>query len=157
MDASVLLRRVNKILTGGNMETKCGAETEEKAIQRLPHLGIHPIFGHQTETLLQMPRRTCWKEPGSAIPWGHATVWPIQIHLWCLQITIRLSTGTPMEELEEGLTKFYSSFIHSSPELSSHKFLTSASVLKFIVHLPTAIKRNRQLVFLSVTILEALQ
>jgi hypothetical protein len=25
--ASVLLRRVNKILTGGNMETKYGAET----------------------------------------------------------------------------------------------------------------------------------
>ena len=25
------------------METKCGAETEGKAIQRLPHLGIHPI------------------------------------------------------------------------------------------------------------------
>ena len=30
--ASVLLRRGNKILTGGNMETKCGAETEGKAI-----------------------------------------------------------------------------------------------------------------------------
>ena len=38
VDASVLCRRVNKILTGGNMEKKCGAETEEKAIQRLPHL-----------------------------------------------------------------------------------------------------------------------
>jgi hypothetical protein len=37
---SVLLRRGNKILTGGNTETKCGAETEGKAIQRLPHLGI---------------------------------------------------------------------------------------------------------------------
>jgi len=24
------------------METKCGAETEGKAIQRLPHLGIQP-------------------------------------------------------------------------------------------------------------------
>jgi hypothetical protein len=34
MDVSVLFRRVNKTLTGGNMETKCGAETEEKAIQR---------------------------------------------------------------------------------------------------------------------------
>jgi hypothetical protein len=38
--ASVLLRRGNKILMGTNMETKCGAETEGKAIQRLPHLGI---------------------------------------------------------------------------------------------------------------------
>ena len=31
-DASVMFRRVNKILTGGNIETKCGAETEGKAI-----------------------------------------------------------------------------------------------------------------------------
>jgi hypothetical protein len=30
--ALVLLRRGNKILTGANMETKCGAETEGKAI-----------------------------------------------------------------------------------------------------------------------------
>jgi hypothetical protein len=48
MDASVLFRRVNKILTEGNMETRCGAETEGKAIQRLPHLGIHPLYSHQT-------------------------------------------------------------------------------------------------------------
>jgi hypothetical protein len=27
---------VNKILTGGNMETKCGAKTEGKAIQIMP-------------------------------------------------------------------------------------------------------------------------
>jgi hypothetical protein len=36
VDASVLLRRGDKILTGGNMKTKCGTETEGKAIQRLP-------------------------------------------------------------------------------------------------------------------------
>jgi hypothetical protein len=35
VDTSVLLRRGNKILKGGNMETKCGAETEGKALQRL--------------------------------------------------------------------------------------------------------------------------
>jgi hypothetical protein len=29
---SVLFRRDNKILTGANMETQCGAETEGKAI-----------------------------------------------------------------------------------------------------------------------------
>jgi hypothetical protein len=44
VDASVLLGRGNKMLTGGNMETKCGAETEGKAMQRLSHLGIHPIY-----------------------------------------------------------------------------------------------------------------
>jgi hypothetical protein len=34
VDASVL-RRGNKILKGGNMETICGAHTEGKTIQRL--------------------------------------------------------------------------------------------------------------------------
>ena len=59
VDASVLLRRVNKILTGGNRETKCGAETEGKAIQRLPHLEIHPINSHQTWILLWMLGNAC--------------------------------------------------------------------------------------------------
>ena len=36
----------------GVIETKCRAETEGKAIQRLPHLGIHSIYSHQTQTLL---------------------------------------------------------------------------------------------------------
>ena len=33
---------MNKILKGANMETKYRAETEEKAIKRLSHLGVHP-------------------------------------------------------------------------------------------------------------------
>jgi hypothetical protein len=53
VDASVLLIRRNK---GEHMERKYGVESEGKAIQRLPHLGIHPICSHQTQTLLQMPR-----------------------------------------------------------------------------------------------------
>jgi hypothetical protein len=52
VDALVLLRWVNKILTGGDTETKCVAETEGKTIQRLPLLGIHPIYTHQTQILL---------------------------------------------------------------------------------------------------------
>jgi hypothetical protein len=44
LDPSVLLRSGNKILTGGNIKTKYGAETEGKAIQRLSHLGIHPFI-----------------------------------------------------------------------------------------------------------------
>jgi len=55
VDVSVLLRRGNKN-TGENTETKCGAESEGKAIQRLPHLGIHPTYSYQTQSLLQMPR-----------------------------------------------------------------------------------------------------
>ena len=99
-DASVLLRKGNEILKGGN--TKCGAETEGKAIQRLPHLGIHPICRHQTQTLLLMPRSTCWQEPGIVIP-CEAVPEPDQYKCRCMQLTIRLSTRTPMEELGEGL------------------------------------------------------
>ena len=48
MDALDQLRRGNKIFTGGNTETKCIAETEAKAIQRLPQLDIYPIYRDQT-------------------------------------------------------------------------------------------------------------
>jgi len=41
VDVSVLLRRGNKILMGGNTGAKGGAGIEGKVIQRLPHLGIH--------------------------------------------------------------------------------------------------------------------
>jgi len=63
VDASFLLRRENNILTGGNTGTNCGSETEEKVIQRLPHLGIHPIYSHQTQSLLLMPRSACSQKP----------------------------------------------------------------------------------------------
>ena len=48
---TLLLRRWNKIPMGGVTYTKCGADG--KAIQRLPHLGIHPIYSYQIQTLLQ--------------------------------------------------------------------------------------------------------
>jgi len=41
------------------IETKYGSETEGKAIKRLFHLGIHPIYRHQTQTLWWMPRSGC--------------------------------------------------------------------------------------------------
>jgi hypothetical protein len=47
VDTSVLLRRGIKIPMGGDIETKCGAETEEKKIQRQSHLGIHPIYSYR--------------------------------------------------------------------------------------------------------------
>ena len=59
VDTSILLRRGNKIPMEGVTETKCGAETEGMTIQRLPHLGIHPIYSHQTQTLLWMPTSAC--------------------------------------------------------------------------------------------------
>jgi hypothetical protein len=57
VDTSILLRRGNKISMEG--VAKCGADTEGINIQRLPHLGIHPINNHQTQTLLQMPTSAC--------------------------------------------------------------------------------------------------
>jgi hypothetical protein len=39
VDTLILLRRGIKILMEGVTETKCGAETERKTFQRLPHLG----------------------------------------------------------------------------------------------------------------------
>jgi hypothetical protein len=53
----------------GVAETKFGAETEAMTIQKLPHLGIHPINNHQTQALLQMPKRAWWQEPDIAVSW----------------------------------------------------------------------------------------
>ena len=44
-----------KIPMEGDTDITCGAETEGKAIQKLPHLGIHPIYSYQTQTLLWVP------------------------------------------------------------------------------------------------------
>jgi hypothetical protein len=57
--ASVFLKRGNKILMGANAEIKYRAETEGKAIRRLSHLGIHPIYSQQTQTLLWIPTSAC--------------------------------------------------------------------------------------------------
>jgi hypothetical protein len=51
VDTSILLRRGNKILMEGVTETKCRVETEGMTVQRLPHLGIHPIYNHPNQTL----------------------------------------------------------------------------------------------------------
>ena len=59
MDTLVLLRRENKIPMEGVTKTKCEAETERMTIQRLLHLGMHPINNHQNQTLLWMPTRAC--------------------------------------------------------------------------------------------------
>jgi hypothetical protein len=58
VDTLVLFRRGNKISMEGVTETKCRAETEGMAIQRLPYT-IHPICNHQTQTLLWMPTSVC--------------------------------------------------------------------------------------------------
>jgi hypothetical protein len=59
MNTLLLLRLGNKIPMEGVIETKFGTETEGRTIQRLPHLGIHTVYNHLTQTLLNMPERFC--------------------------------------------------------------------------------------------------
>ena len=59
VDTLCLLRMGNKIPMEEVTETKIGAETEGRTIQRLPHPGIHPIYNHQIQTLLHMIARFC--------------------------------------------------------------------------------------------------
>jgi hypothetical protein len=59
VDTLFLLRIGNKIPIEGVTESKFGAEMEGRTIQRLPHLGIHHIDSHQTQTLLYMPAKFC--------------------------------------------------------------------------------------------------
>ena len=54
VDTSFLLRMGDKISMDGVIETKFRAKPEGTTIQILPHLGIHPINNHQTQTLLHM-------------------------------------------------------------------------------------------------------
>jgi hypothetical protein len=58
VDTWFLLRMGNKIPMEGVIETKFRAEPEGTTIQRLPHLGIHPINNYKPDTR-QMPRRAC--------------------------------------------------------------------------------------------------
>ena len=101
VDASVLRRRGNKIFMGANTETKCRTKTKGKAIQRLPYLGIHPIYSHQTQTLLQMPRSASWQEPDIAVSW-EVLLESDKYRGRCSQPTTELSTRSPMEEFEKG-------------------------------------------------------
>jgi hypothetical protein len=66
LDNSILIRRGNKIHMEGVTVTRFREETEGMTSQRLPHLGIHPIKNHQTQTLLWMPTRAYCKEPDIA-------------------------------------------------------------------------------------------
>jgi hypothetical protein len=59
VDTLFLLKMGNKIPMEGSTETKFGVEMEGRTIQKLPHPGIHPLYNHQTQTLLHIPARFC--------------------------------------------------------------------------------------------------
>jgi hypothetical protein len=52
VDTLFLLRRGNKIPMEGVTDTNCGTETEGMTMQRLPHLGFHPIQSLNTDTFV---------------------------------------------------------------------------------------------------------
>ena len=91
VDTSFLLRMGNKIPMEGVAETKFEAKTKGWTIQRLPHLGIHPINNHQTQTLLHMPARFCWQDPDIAISCEAMPV-PGKYRSGCSQSSIGWST-----------------------------------------------------------------
>jgi hypothetical protein len=83
---------------GGVTESKFIAETEETTTQRLPHLGIHPVNNHQTQTLWQMPTRAYRQEPDiSCILRGSASAG--KYRSGCSQSSIGWNTGSPMKGL----------------------------------------------------------
>jgi hypothetical protein len=100
VDISFLLRMGNKIPMEGVTETKFGAEMEGRTIQRLPHPKIHPIYNHQTQTLLHMSERFCWQDPDIAISCEAMPV-PGKYRSWCSQSSIEWNTGPLMKELEK--------------------------------------------------------
>ena len=100
VDTLPLLRIGNKTPMEGVTETKFGAEMKGWTIQRLPHQGLHPIISHQTQTLLHMPERFCWKDPDIAVS-CEAMPGPGKDRSGCSQSAIGWNTGPPMEELEK--------------------------------------------------------
>jgi hypothetical protein len=71
---------------------------EGRTIQRLPHLGIHPIYNHQTQTLLHMPARFCWQDPHIAIS-CEAMLWHIQ--KWMLTVIYCMAHRAPNDGARE--------------------------------------------------------
>ena len=81
---------------------KSGTETEGKAIQRLPHLGIHPKYSYQTPTLLWIANkylltgaRYCCLLRGSASA--------RQIQMWILTVIHLPEHRVPNEGARESI------------------------------------------------------
>ena len=100
VDTSFFLRMGNKIPMEGVTETKFGAETEVRTIQRLSHPGIHPTNNHQTQALLHMPARLCRQDPDIAFS---CEAMPVsgKYRNGCSHSSIGWNTGPPMKKLEK--------------------------------------------------------
>ena len=95
---------MNIIVTGGNVETRCRAENEAKAILSLPHLEIHPTYRHQGQTLWKMPISAFWQEPATVVS-SEAPPESDKYRGTFLQPLFGMSIESPVEELEKGLNE----------------------------------------------------
>jgi hypothetical protein len=77
------------------METNFGEETEGNTMQRLPHLGIHPIHSQQTLIPLWMPTSAYRQKHVIAVS-RDAVPEPDKYRGGYSQPPIELSTGSPM-------------------------------------------------------------
>jgi hypothetical protein len=71
-----------------------------RTIQRLPHLWIHPIDNHQTQTLLHMSEKVCLQDSDIALFYESMPM-PGKYRSGCLQLSIGWNTGPLMKELEK--------------------------------------------------------
>jgi hypothetical protein len=72
----------------------------------IPHVDTKPRHYCECQEVL------CWHEPDTAVSW-EAVPDPDQYRCGCWQLTIGLSTGTSMEELEEGLKELKGLYVES--------------------------------------------
>jgi hypothetical protein len=95
VDSSFLPRIQNKISMDVVPETKFGPKTKGWTIQRLSHLGVHPIISHQTQTLLHMyASKILMKKPWySCLLWGFDSVW--QMKKWMITVISRMEHKAP--------------------------------------------------------------
>jgi hypothetical protein len=114
VDTSLFLRLENKIPMEGVTETKFGAEKKGRTIQRLPHSGIHPIYNHQTQTLLHMPERFCCQDPDTAVS-CEAMPMPGKYRSGCAKSSIGWNMGPLMKELGKVPKELKGSELTSTP------------------------------------------
>jgi hypothetical protein len=82
------------------VEKNFRAEMVGRTIQRLPNPRIHPIYNHQSQTLLHMPERFFLQDPDIALP---CEAMPMlgKYRSGCSQSSIGWNTGPLMKELEK--------------------------------------------------------
>jgi hypothetical protein len=73
---------------------------ERKDHPRLPHSAIHPIYNHQTQTLLHMLERFCWQDHDLILSCEAVPV-PSKYRSRCSQSSIGWNTGPLMKELKK--------------------------------------------------------